>query len=312
VGGIMPPAFWPVRDIAFMPADASKVLAGSSAGLFQSVDGGYEFSGLASVDDVVDISFGRRDTNSMFVVSEFRGLQRSTDGGLSFVLTKPDLPRPPDWFKRARQLESGRLLMGSTLQGVYKSDDDGATWQIAGAEPSVPPSTRLPPPPVDVTAKLNVSIEDHNGSAAVELGTKAKFRVTVRNDGPEVSTNTFVHFNWVLPDTNDASSLAFTLSSNAGTCIVERNSDVGCSLGALAVGQSATIDFDGTVSTSFIGVHKISVTARNAEDSSVVAGDSVASKRTVACYGDCGGGSAGLLLLVALTLLALRRNFRNP
>ena len=307
VGGIMPPAFWPVRDIAFMPADASKVLAGSSAGLFQSVDGGYEFSGLPGVNDVVDISFGRRDASSMFVVSEFAGLQRSTNDGLSFVLLAPELPRSTDWFRSALQLESGRLLMGTTFEGIYKSDDDGETWQIAGAQlPDLPPP--VTPPPVDVTAKLNLRIEDLNRSTAVELGTKAKFRVTVRNDGSEVSTNTFVHFNWVMPDTNSASSLAFTLSSSVGTCIVERNSDVGCSVGTLAVGQSATINFDGTVSTSFIGEHRISVTARNAQGSVVVAGDRVASKKSIACYGDCGGkssggGSAGLLLLVALMML---------
>jgi MYXO-CTERM domain-containing protein len=203
--------------------------------------------------------------------------------------------------------------MGTALEGIYKSDDDGATWQIAGAQPSDPPPPRPLPPPVDVTAKLNVSIEDLNGSAAIEVGTRARFRVTVRNAGPEVSTDTFVHFNWVLPNTNDASSLAITLSSNAGACIVQRNSDVGCSVGTLAVGQSVTIDFDGTTSTSFIGDHKISVTARNAEGADVVANDSVATKKSVACFGDCsgsssgGGGSAGLSLLVVLTMLALGR-----
>jgi MYXO-CTERM domain-containing protein len=63
----------------------------------------------------------------------------------------------------------------------------------------------------------------------------------------------------------------------------------------------------------------MTVTARNAEGADVTASDSVASKRSILCVGDCGddsssggGGSFGVPLLVMLALVALERRRRLP
>ena len=313
-GLMIPLAFWDVRDIAFTPSNTSQVVAGGPGGIWQSVDGGHIFSGVSDVAEVIDISFGRRDTSSMFVVSEFAGVLRSTDLGQSFVLLRPELPGPTDWFRSALQLESGRLLVGTVDQGIVKSDDDGTTWQSAGAAPPPPPEP-APPEIPEVTARLSLSIDDLNGES-VEAGDEARFRIVVRNDGPETSTSTFVHVGWIMPGTGGAESTAFSLSSPVGFCTVEPNAANGCTIGSIGVGRSVTIEFRGKTSTSFIGSHSINVTARNAQAANVSASDSVASKRSIFCAGDCdddssgGGGSAGVPLLGVLALFALLRRRR--
>jgi photosystem II stability/assembly factor-like uncharacterized protein len=301
----MPPVYWDVRDIAFAPSNASHVYAGGPAGLRESVDGGYTFSALPGADDVDQITFGRRDTETMFLVSEHAGVLRSADGGQSFTLLEPELPRSTDWVRCVLQLESGRLLVGSALEGMFKSDDDGATWQSAGSPaptPPIPPPPPPPPPPPEVTARLAVSIENLNGSERIEIGTDARFRIVVRNDGPDVSTDTFVHVNWRLPGTNGAPSKGFSLTSGSGSCVVTPDASSGCTIGTLGVGGSATIEFSGATSTSYYGEHRINAVAMNAEHAEVRTSDSVGTTRTIG-----GGGSAGIPLLVALLLIAAMR-----
>jgi photosystem II stability/assembly factor-like uncharacterized protein len=314
---IIPLAYWDVRDIAVIPSNMSQVIAGGPSGLWQSVDGGYVFNGVDDVPRVIDISFGRRDQNTMFVVREFTGVLRSTDVGQTFDLLIPELERSTDWFRTALQLESGRLLVGTVAEGIVKSDDDGATWQSAGAPPPPPPEPAPPETPL-VTARLSVSIDNLNGES-VEVGSQAKFRIVVHNDGPELSTDTFVHVDWILPGTGGAQSTAFSLSSFAGSCAVDPDVDTGCIVGTIGVGRSVTIELHGNTSTSFIGSHSMTVTARNAEGADVTASDSVASKRRILCVGDCGddsssggGGSFGVPLLVMLALVALERRRRLP
>jgi len=176
------------------------------------------------------------------------------------------------------------------VEGIYKSDDDGVTWASAGPPPPSPPP---PPPEPEVTANLSVGIDNLNGAEPIEHGSQAVFRITVRNDGPNVSTETFVQVDWTHPGTNDAPNYAFTLSSSTGSCTVAPKGAAGCSFGTLGVGASATIDFRGTTSVDYIGTHKISATGRNAENAVVIANGSVATKNTIACFGDCGGGPAG-------------------
>jgi photosystem II stability/assembly factor-like uncharacterized protein len=309
-GALLPPSYWPVRAIAFAPSDTSDVIAGSSSGLFRSVDGGSTFSGMAAIDSVVDIRFGGRDADTLFVVSEFGGLLRSVDGGQSFTTHKPDIPKATVGYRRAAQLNSGRLLIGTAVDGVYKSDDDGATWQIAGIEPPLPPP---PPPPAEITAKLSITMENLNGGAPIEAGSRAQFRFVVKNIGPNASTDTYVRFSWFRPSVNGGiSSKALELSSTSGSCAVGPNVEAGCAFGTLNVGQSVTITFSGTTTTDFIGSHSVTATASNAEGESSSVSGSVATVKSIACFGDCGdssagGGSCGLVLLSILTLLAGRR-----
>jgi len=313
-GRLLPPGYWPVRTMTFAQEDTSMVIVGSSSGLFQSADGGSVFTSMAAINNVVDARYGSLDTNTLFVVSEFGGLLRSVDGGQSFTTHKPDLPRSTDWFRRAAQLKSGRLLLGTVFEGVYKSDDDGATWQIAGIEPPAPPP---PPPPAEVMAQIAITIENLNGSDAIEAGSKARFRFVVKNNGPDASTDTYVRFDWVRPTVNGGtSSKALELSSNSGNCTVGPNVETGCAFGTLNVGQSVTIEFGGTTSTDYIGSHSVTATASNAEGAFSSAGGSVSSKKSIACFGDCsdsegGGGSVGLMFLVVLILLAGSR-FTQP
>ncbi len=309
------PTYWPLREIAFVPGNTSQLFAAGPDGLYRSVDGGAEFSGVALAEEFEDMAYGGRDTNSLFFAEKYDGFMRSDDGGTTFTSSAPEMPGGTEWFSQAAQLASGRILLGTVFEGMFKSDDDGASWQFAGAEP-VTPEPPEPPSQPEVTAELVLQIQDLNGGEAVEVGERAKFRVTVRNDGPEVSTNTFVNFIWVQPNTNDASSPAYSVTSSGASCVGGIGPDAGCTVGSMAVGATVTFDFEGTISADFIGLHKITVTARNAENAEVVANGSVNSKRTIACFGDCddssggGGGSAGLVWLGVLALVAALRGRR--
>lgn len=305
------PVYWDVAELAFLPSNSSHVYSGGSAGMLLSVDGGITFGatgGTDNPDNVVEISFGRRDPNTMFAVSEYSGVLRSSDGGQSFTLLAPDLPGATDWFRSALQLESGRLLVGTVAYGVFKSDDDGLTWQSAGTPPPPPQS---PPPPAQVTAHLYVTITNLDGNKMVEAGTDARLRIEIRNDGPELSTGTVAQIIWSLPGTGDTRSAGFTLSSSKGSCAVTSLDNAGCTIGALGVGESAQIEFRGRTSTSYIGTHTMTVHAGNAEGEATVAGADVATKKTIACFGDCsdssgGGGPVDLFLLTVLLAFALR------
>jgi len=199
----------------------------------------------------------------------------------------------------------GQVLVGLEMGRLLASIDYDATGRIAGIES--PP----PPPPAEVTAKLSITIENLNGSAAVEAGGKARFRVVVKNNGPDASTDTYVRFGWVRPTVNGGtSSKALELSSTSGNCTVGPNVETACTFGTLDVGQSATIEFGGTTSTDYIGTHSVTATASNAEGAYSSASGSVSSKKSIACFGDCsdsaagGGGSVGVMLLAVLMLLA--------
>jgi len=314
-GVLLPLAYWDVQDIAFTPSNTSQVNLIDSTGLRLSVDGGYMYSFVNQISDAIDINFGRRDADTMFVVSEFAGVLRSNDGGQNFTLLVPDPPGPTDWFRSALQLTSGRLLVGTVSQGMYKSDDDGASWQAAGATPQQP----TPAPAPNVTAKLSLSIENRNGNGTIEAGSEARFRIRVQNNGPDVSTNTFVHVVWSLPNTGGAISTAFTLSSSQGSCVITQYADSGCTIGNLGAGASVTVEFRGTTSTSYVGSHGISAFASNDQGAIESASNSVSTTKTILCIGDCGskksgggsgGGAAGLPLLAVLLLLMQWRRMK--
>jgi MYXO-CTERM domain-containing protein len=128
-----------------------------------------------------------------------------------------------------------------------------------------------------------------------------------------VSTNTFARFSWSLPGTGGGSSKAFNLTSSAGSCVVARDVESGCTIASLGVGQSVTIQFSGTTSTSFIGSHTMSVGATNDEGANVSANGIVSTKKSILCIGDCddsssgGGGAGGIPMLAVLLLFALGR-----
>jgi hypothetical protein len=220
------------------------------------------------------------------------------------------------------QLQSGRLLIGTVLEGLYKSDDDGTTWQIAGNEPPLPPEPTPPPqppgspPPPSMNANLSVSVENLNGSGVIEAGSEARFRLLIRNEGPDTSTDTYVRFGWALPGTTSISSKAFELSSSIGTCAVGPNVESACAIGRLDFGQTVTIEFRGTTTTDFIGIHKINATASNAEGAYSNGTGSVGTSKSIACFGDCGanaegGGGSTSFLLIAALLTVLRRRCQS-
>ena len=132
---------WPRNDV--IPGD----------GIYHSIDGGKNWtrSGLAETSQIARVLIDPRDTHRLVVAalgdpfrdSAERGIYRSRDGGLTWQKTlyagpavgASDLamdPRNPDvlyagmWrFRRS----AWNLSSGGADDGIYKSNDGGATWK---------------------------------------------------------------------------------------------------------------------------------------------------------------------------------------
>lgn len=122
-------------------------------GIYKSMDGGQSWTnmGLDGTDHIGKILVDPRQSNTIFVAAEgplwssggSRGLYKSTDGGLSWntVLTIDentgitDLefdPSNPDIIYAAayeRRRKTWSLLAGGSHSGIYRSSDNGETWE---------------------------------------------------------------------------------------------------------------------------------------------------------------------------------------
>ena len=128
-----------VRRLAFVPGNPDRVFLGTSSGrLFVSDDGGTTWSRFAHLgqgfDYVLDtISIDPRDTQTMYVaawsIENSSGeLFRSHDGGKSWT-SLPGM-RGKSIRSFAMAPSDSHILMAGTLEGVYRSDDQGDSWKL--------------------------------------------------------------------------------------------------------------------------------------------------------------------------------------
>lgn len=145
-----------VQTVAVDPNEHDRVYAATlGRGLLRSNDGGVTFERVPSVShDVVwsvVVSESDRCGNhgAVYVGAELTAVYRSGDGGESFaeLPSVQDLPEKPTWSfppaphtHHVQELlvsphDPGIVMFGVELGGVYRSVDQGESWELTDADP---------------------------------------------------------------------------------------------------------------------------------------------------------------------------------
>lgn len=131
----------PVRNIAVNPGNPAQILIGTSAGtIVQSSDGGLSWKLINSSGDRVNKVLWQN--NNIYILLRTKGLLKSSDGGGTFQNLTQTLSSSLNQLAQINNSiaiqsfnqvfvdeVSGNLLYLTTSQGLYKSNDEGKTWQ---------------------------------------------------------------------------------------------------------------------------------------------------------------------------------------
>jgi photosystem II stability/assembly factor-like uncharacterized protein len=119
------------NSIAIQPGAPSRLLAGTSEGLWESTDRGAAFH-LFAPDlanyNIRDVVFSPSSPNRLWVIKGWEGVHRSTDGGLTFAPANGGLDNGVSELV-VREIGGGRTLFAiSGLSRLYQSTNDGDSW----------------------------------------------------------------------------------------------------------------------------------------------------------------------------------------
>jgi photosystem II stability/assembly factor-like uncharacterized protein len=283
-----------INELAFAPGNPSVLFAAAWDGLYRSADAGTTWGNLGGIRNM-DLTFDAADPMVVFRVSRAEGFLKSIDGGDTWFASNAGLEAVSNDLYRVHSLPSGRLLVGTELGGVYKSDDRGMNWSRAGAAGE--------PAAAGGEASLSISIKSNNSDASVRAGKNLKFTVTIRNSGPDGATAAVADFRWTQ---SGGFSPPYTLETKRGSCAAN-NSGPDCLLGEIPAGGSVDIVFRGDTVKNQSRTYNLEVIADAAEDDAFVQAFAEGSTWVdlycvlIFCStADGGGGSAGLLFLLLL------------
>ncbi len=191
-------AFLSIGDIAVDPVNPDIIYVGTGeangghnnmpgGGMFKSTDAGNSWSsiGLDSTETIGRVIINASNTNEIFVAAvgsyfaptHQRGIFKSTDGGatwsqslfvsdstgaIDIVMdpTNPDFLLAAMW-ERVRRPNSSHLYGPSS--GIYKSTNNGTTWQLLG------PSTGLPNAGTTHVGRIGLAISKSNPNISYAL-----------------------------------------------------------------------------------------------------------------------------------------------
>lgn len=112
VGGTPPP-------VDAMIAVHGNLVAGTTAGIFLSTDGGSHWNNVYSAQGLCFTS----DDSAIFAGTP-TGIAYSTDGGASWAALNPEL----NYEVQAIQISGTLIIAGTIVYGVFRSTDGGASW----------------------------------------------------------------------------------------------------------------------------------------------------------------------------------------
>ncbi len=159
-------------------------------------------------------------------------------------------------------------------------------------------------------AGLTVDIEHLGGDESIPAGSPGQFRVTIRNGGPDTSTNTHVWIAWFRTTLTDTIGYDYSMRPSQGICNVSYTPDPDCYVGMIPVGGSVEIRVDGRTEPGRLSWYTLRVWAGSDQAAKTLLAEySKGTSVTVAESG--GGGALGWLQLLALAGAAVLRRPRK-
>ncbi|MDP6461950.1 MAG: T9SS type A sorting domain-containing protein [Gemmatimonadota bacterium] len=132
------------------PNGGTAILAGATNGLWRSTDDGDNWDLVKDGDDYYDVKWKPGDSDRVYTVKGSGGsgnnVKVSTDEGLTWA--KAGTGQPSSWLVGKTRLSvtpdaPGTIYAGfadktsNGLLGIYRSTDDGATWQLRASSPNI-------------------------------------------------------------------------------------------------------------------------------------------------------------------------------
>lgn len=126
-----------VWDLAVDPADPEVVYAGTSNGVWVTRNGGADWEqknrGLTrrNVFLVQELAVAPSSPGTVYAGSSF-GLWKSTDGAETWSRVRGGLPDGPIQALAVHPTRAGTVYAGVSRAGLFKSEDGGGSWRVAG------------------------------------------------------------------------------------------------------------------------------------------------------------------------------------
>ena len=122
-------------SLGVSPTDSQRVLAGTLAGAFGSVDGGATWAvaaGLAGVR-VDAIVFDPASPQTVYAAGSGGTLAKSLDGGTTWNAIGGTVGSLGPTALAIHPTQTATLYLGTVNDGVYRTDNGGASWRRATA-----------------------------------------------------------------------------------------------------------------------------------------------------------------------------------
>jgi photosystem II stability/assembly factor-like uncharacterized protein len=312
-----------IFDLVADPSNPSSIFVATPSGVFQSVDAGATWSHLMSPSMANQLAVDPINPLRMYLVTEDTGIYRSIDGGQTWLGSSQGTRGVTAFTSIAVVSDgSGFVYAGSVADGLFISSDNGESWMTVGDFHAMPGADEPLPDetgesggssggsPAGTTgtsgsASLGISITDLQNGDSVPAGGTARFRITLRNNGPDVATGVAFDPYWVqLRIIGGNDPMPFTISSSQGSC---PDSNI-CLFGDLPVNAERTIEFSGQTEAGSLTRYRLYARAKaeNAGDTERIV--EISAAVTVA---STGGGSIGPSLMFALILVLAHRARRR-
>lgn len=118
-----------VNCLAIDPLAANVIYAGTLTGIFCSTDSGSTWDSLGLSQEIIwSMAIDPQATNIMYASTLWNGIQKSTDGGLTWAPINSGINYPITFSITVDPTSPGTLYLGTAAGGVYKSINGGAYW----------------------------------------------------------------------------------------------------------------------------------------------------------------------------------------
>jgi photosystem II stability/assembly factor-like uncharacterized protein len=302
-------------DLDLHPTNSAMLFATTWRGVHLSVDAGTTWQRVGTFSTAMNLAIDPAHPDRIYAVTHQQGIHKSIDGGQTWSAANGALGAELPKFVGLAISPTGRLFAGTELQGLYVSDDAAASWRLIGQPiqgtpaPTQPPPANSPPTsvpqPGDGYADLRVALEYRGKGDSIPAGKKGKFRITITNNGPDMSQNTTLSIAWFRSKIVGAPvSYNITSNSSQGSC----SSAKFCMLGSIANGDQVTIDVQAETQVDTLGMYNLTAAVNSSQISGTQSTLRIGSSVTVFETGG-GGGVAGLptLMLPGMLLFIRRR-----